>query len=258
MMSAIAQLRPRRSGSPDPALLAAAMQALPESLAIVASASGLMVYANSAWCGMFECPDPSQLLGRPLTDLIAVDGLFVKPAVSEKDRRDSGSEAHLVHTRRDGTHQHIELARTGFRLRGGEFQVIHTRDVSRQNEVERQLQEAQTLEAVGRLVGGVAHDFNNLTGIMLYCDLLVEELEKDGRPQRHVREMRVANEHGTALVQQLLSVARPRADEPRVFALNDVITGIEDLLTRLAGENIVLNRSLAEDLGAVRMDPSQL
>jgi two-component system, cell cycle sensor histidine kinase and response regulator CckA len=112
---------------------------------------------------------------------------------------------------------------------------------------------------VGRLVGGVAHDFNNLlTGIMLYCDLLVEELEKDSRPQRHVREMRVASEHGTALVQQLLAVARPRADEPRVFALDDVITGIEDLITRLTGENIVLNRSLAEDLGAVRMDPSQL
>ena len=51
---------------------------------------------------------------------------------------------------------------------------------------------------------------------------------------------------------------RPRADEPRVFGLNGVITGIEDLLTRLTGENIVLNRSLAEDLGAVRMDPSQL
>jgi PAS domain-containing protein len=143
MMSAIAQLRPRRSGSPDPAPLAAAMQALPESLAIVASASGLMVYANSAWCGMFECPDPSQLLGRPLEDLIEVDGLSVRPALSEEDRRDSGSEAHLVHTRRDGTHQHLELARTGFRLRGGEFQVIHTRDVSRQNEVERQLQEAR-------------------------------------------------------------------------------------------------------------------
>jgi len=234
------------------------MQALPESLAIVASASGLMVYANSAWCGTFES-DPSQLLGRPLADLIAADGLSDRPTLGEEDGHESASEAYLVHTRRDGSHLHIELARTGFRLRGDEFQVIHTRDVSRQNEVERQLQEAQTLEAVGRLVGGVAHDFNNLlTGIMLYCDLLVGELEKDSLPQRHVREMRLASEHGTALVQQLLAVARPRANEPRVFALNDVITSIEDLLTRLTGENIVLNRCLAEDLGAVRMDPSQL
>ena len=124
------------------------------------------------------------------------------------------------------------MARAGFHLRGGEFQVIHTRDVSRQKQVEKQLREAQTLEAVGRLVGGVAHDFNNLlTGIMLYCDLLIGELEKDSRPQRHVQEMRMAGEHGAALVQQLLAVARLRAEESRVFALNDVVTGIEDLLT---------------------------
>ena len=134
-----------------------------------------------------------------------------------------------------------------------------TRDVSRQKEVEGQLREAQTFEAVGRLVGGVAHDFNNLlTGIMLYCDLLIGELEKDGRPYRHVQEMRLAGEHGAALVQQLLAMARPHSKEPRVFALNDVVTAIEDLLIRLLGENIVLNTSLAADLGAVRMDPSEV
>lgn len=124
---------------------------------------------------------------------------------------------------------------------------------------ERHLREAQKLEALGRLVGEVAHDFNNmLTGIMLYCDLLIAELERDSRPYRHVQEMRMAGQHGVALVQQLLAVARPGSGEPRVFALNDVVTGIEDLLTRLMGENIVLNTSLAADLGTVRMDPSQV
>ena len=66
------------------------------------------------------------------------------------------------------------------------------------------------MEAIGRLVGGVAHDFNNLlTGIMLYCDLLLGELEEDSPPRRHVQEMRMAGEHGAALVHQLLAVARP-------------------------------------------------
>jgi two-component system, cell cycle sensor histidine kinase and response regulator CckA len=59
-------------------------------------------------------------------------------------------------------------------------------------------------------------------------------------------------------VQQLLAFARPHAEEPRVFALNDIVAGIEDLLTRLIGENIVLETSLAADLGAVRMDPAQV
>ena len=99
-------------------------------------------------------------------------------------------------------------------------------------------------------------DFNNLlTGIMLYCDLLIGELEKDSRPHRHAQEMRMAGEHGAALVQQLLAVARPPAAESRLFALNDVVTGILDLLTRLIGENIVLATSLAADLGAVKNGP---
>ena len=62
-------------------------------------------------------------------------------------------------------------------------------------------------------MGGVAHDFNNLlTGIMLYCDLLMGELEEDSQTRRHVREMRMAGEHGVAMVQQLLAVARPPAE----------------------------------------------
>jgi two-component system, cell cycle sensor histidine kinase and response regulator CckA len=237
-MSAIVQLRPKSDGSPDPALLLAAIQASPESLAIISS--GCIVYANPAWCAMFECADLSQLLGRPVEDLITADSGF-------------------VHTRRDGSSLHIELAGARFHLRGSEFQLIHACDVSSQKQVERQLREAQTLEAVGRLVGGVAHDFNNLlTGIILYCDLLIGELKKDSRAQRHVREMRMAGEHGAALVQQLLAVARPPTEQPRVFALNDVVTGLKDLLTRLIGENIVLHTSLAADLGAVSMDPAQV
>jgi signal transduction histidine kinase len=261
-MSAIAQLRPNNSGSSDPALLMAAFQVVPESLAIVASASRVIVYANPAWCGMFECSDPAQLQGRPVEDLIPSHLLAVRPGTAMNE--EISAEAHFVHTRSDGTHLHIEVARAGFHLRGGEFQVIHTRDVSRQNEVERQLREAQTLEAVGRLVGGVVHDFNNLlTGIMLYCDLLIGELEEGSRPRRHVEEVRMAGEHGAALVQQLLAVAhprseKPRADEPRTFALNDIVGGIEDLVTRLVGENVVLTTSLATELGAVRMDPSQV
>ena len=130
-------------------------------------------------------------------------------------------------------------------------------DARLQKQGETELREAQRLEAIGRLSGGVAHDFNNLlTGIMLYCDLLIAELEKDSRSYHHVRQIRMAGEHGARLVQQLLAVARPQALESRVFALNEVVNGLEELLTRLIGENIVLTTSLAADLGAVRMDPA--
>jgi signal transduction histidine kinase len=109
------------------------------------------------------------------------------------------------------------------------------------------------------LVGGVAHDFNNLlTGMMLYCDLLIGELGKDTRSHRHAQEMRMAGENGAALVQQLLNITRPPPAESHHSSVNDVVIGIQDLLTRLIGENIVLNTSLASDLGAVEMEPAQV
>jgi two-component system, cell cycle sensor histidine kinase and response regulator CckA len=266
-MNARPQLQPGLAGSPDPALLLAAIQASPDSLAIVAS--GLIVYANPAWCGMFECPDPAQLRGRTVEDLIPAQPLSVAPAAAlpagpnavpnNNDECEIVSETQFVHTRKDGTRLAMELAVAGFHLRGREFQVIHSRDITRQNDAEKRLRGAQTLEAIGRLVGGVAHDFNNLlTGIMLYCDLLIAELGKDSRLQRHALEMRTASEHGAALVQQLLTVARPSVEESRILGLNDVVRGLEDLLTRLLGEDVVLSTSLAADLGAVRMDPSQV
>jgi signal transduction histidine kinase len=265
MTNAIAQLQPNRDGSPDPALLLAAVHASHDSPAIVAS--GLIVYANPAWCGMFECADGLALQGRPVEEWVPSQSVSarsaatlhaVQDAVHDNDEDELLSETQFVHTHKNGARLHLEVDRAGFELRGREFQVIHSRDISPQKQAERQLLDAQTLEAVGRMVGGVAHDSNNLlTGIMLYCDLLIAELEKGSRPQRHAQEVRIASEHGAALVQQLLAVARPPAGDSRIFALNDVVRGLGDLLNRLLGENIVLKTSLAADLGPVRMDPAQ-
>ena len=254
-MSAIAQLRPNHPGSPDPAVLLAAVQACSESLAIIAS--GRIVYANPAWRGMFECLEPSQLEGGEGEDLLP--GISVTTGAKPGEEHEIGSEARVIRTRKDGTRVHLEVASAGFELRGHEFQVVHSRDVSRQWQAERRQRESQGIETVGQLVGGVAHDFNNLlTGIILYCDLLLGELEEDSRGRRHVREMRMAGEHGVAMVRQLLAVARPAANESHVFVLNDAVKGIQDLLVRLIGEDIVLSTALAADLGEVKMDPAQV
>jgi len=257
MMNAMVPLRPNIAGSPDPAILLAAVEALPGSLAILAS--GRVVYANPAWCEMFECPDRMQLQGKEVEHMFPAPWLAVETGAGAGEQDESGPDGQFAHTRRDGTHLHLEVTSAGFQLRGCEFQVMHTRDVSRQAQAEKRLREEQSMEAVGRLVGGVAHDFNNLlTGIMLYCDLLLGELREDSRSRRHVQEMRMAGEQGTAMVQQLLVVARPPAGECHAFVLNHAITAIEDLLTRMIGENIVLSTALAADLGQVKMDPAQV
>jgi hypothetical protein len=86
----------------------------------------------------------------------------------------------FVRARKDGAQIHIRIAFAGFHTQGKEFHVIGATSASQAPPVETWSQESPKMEAIGRLVGGVAHDFNNiLTGIMLYCDLLIGELEAE-------------------------------------------------------------------------------
>jgi two-component system, cell cycle sensor histidine kinase and response regulator CckA len=126
-------------------------------------------------------------------------------------------------------------------------------------QTEQQLRDAQKMEAIGRLVGGVAHDFNNLlTGMVLCSELILAGLEKNSRLRRFAEEIRLAGEQGSGLIQQLMAVAQQRAVEPCLLSLNDAVSEIRNLLTRLIGENIELIPDLADDLGLVKMDPTQV
>jgi signal transduction histidine kinase len=121
------------------------------------------------------------------------------------------------------------------------------------------LVQAQRWEAVGRLAGGVVHDFNNLlTGVMLYCDLLLSSLENRDRKLRgYAEEIRSAIVQATGLVSQLLVFARPKAGEVRSLCLNQVAEAMRNILTRLIGENIALDFRLDPQLGLVKIDPAQ-
>jgi two-component system cell cycle sensor histidine kinase/response regulator CckA len=122
---------------------------------------------------------------------------------------------------------------------------------------ETQLQ-AQRWEAVGRLAGGVVHDFNNiLTGVMLYCDLLLPSLDARDRRRRYAEEIRSATVQATGLVKQLLVFARPQATSARTLCLNEIVHEMHDLLARLIGENIAFELHLDPELAAVTIDQSQ-
>lgn len=115
------------------------------------------------------------------------------------------------------------------------------------------------LEAIGRLASGVAHDLNNLlSGVLLYCDLMTDEINLSSRrvPDRDrlrhsTDEIRYACQRGTALIQQLMVLARPAALEPASVSWNDATLGTINLLRRLLGENIELVTDLATDLKTV-------
>jgi signal transduction histidine kinase len=121
------------------------------------------------------------------------------------------------------------------------------------------LLQTERWQAVGRLTGSVVHDFNNLlTGVMLYCDLLLSGLSPfDLRLRSYTDEIRSAIVQASALVRQLLVFARPKPSDVRPLCLNQIAQAIQDLLTRLIGANIALELRLDPGLGLVEIDPAQ-
>jgi hypothetical protein len=144
--------------------------------------------------------------------------------------------------------------------------VINHRDVSERKRAEaalrhseEQLRQAQKMEAVGRLAGGIAHDFNNvLTAIFGYTELLIDEFREDDPRRADVVEIRKSAERAAALTRQLLAFSRKQVMQPRLLNLNEVIRAVEKLLSRLAGDDVLLELQLAPDLVTVRADPGQV
>ncbi|MBZ0258086.1 response regulator, partial [bacterium] len=127
------------------------------------------------------------------------------------------------------------------------------------NKLEEQLIQSQKLEAIGRLAGGVAHDFNNiLTVIKVNSDLLLMRMEEQNAYRKKVSEIRHASERAAALIRQLLAFSRKQMLQPRNLDLNEIIFGMGEMLNRLIGEDIDLGMNLADDLGKVKADPSQI
>jgi PAS domain S-box-containing protein len=130
-------------------------------------------------------------------------------------------------------------------------------DMSERRKLEEQLRQSQKMEAVGRLAGGVAHDFNNSLGVILgYTELLLREA---GEPQRgKLDQILKATHRASGLTRQLLAFSRKQSVDPKVLDLNALLSNLETMLGRLIGEDIDLAIVPGADLGQVKADPGQL
>jgi PAS domain S-box-containing protein len=208
--------------------------------------------------------EPDRILGRRVRDVLPADVALLY-------------ERHIGATLDTGMMQVFEYAlsypRSGdktfearmVRKTADEVLVI-VRDISdrRRSEQERrvleeQFRQAQKMEAVGQLAGGVAHDFNNLlTIINAYSDMVLDGLAEDEPLRALVAEIRRAGDRAGTLTRQLLLFSRQQILEPKVLDLNGVIGDAERMLRRLIGEDIQFETRLAADLRPVRVDPGHV
>ena len=137
--------------------------------------------------------------------------------------------------------------------------VNNYRDVTDRRILEEQVILSQKMEAIGRLAGGVAHDFNNiLTAIGGYTDLLLADLPAGDHRRHDVEEISQAAQRAAGLTHQLLAFSRRQVLQPKVISFNALVPDIEKMLRRLIGEDILLATVLDRRLGNVRADPGQL
>ena len=131
------------------------------------------------------------------------------------------------------------------------FEALRVKDI--------QLQQAQKMEAVGRLAVGVAHDFNNLLTVMRgYSELIVMTVEPDAPARTHAEEVLKAADRAAGVTSQLLAFSRKQVLELRIVRLNEVVANVEKLLRRLIGEDIDLVTTVGLNPGWIKADPGQL
>ncbi len=138
--------------------------------------------------------------------------------------------------------------------------AVHiARDITASKKLEAQFQQAMKMEAVGRLAGGVAHDFNNMLSVILgYTDLALRRLNPLDPLYKDLQEIDKAGRRSADITRQLLTFSRKQIVTPKVIDLNEVIAGQRNMLARLIGEDIDLRFDPAPGLWPVKVDPSQI
>jgi signal transduction histidine kinase len=160
---------------------------------------------------------------------------------------------------KDGSEVPVEVSLSYVEIDEGVFAIAFVSDISPRKRLEEQLLHAQKMEAVGRLAGGVAHDFNNmLTVIAGYNRMILDELSTLDPLRGYAEEILKAADRAGALTNQLLAFSRRQIMQPRVISVNAVMTQTQKMLQRLIGEDVQLVLNLGVNVGNIRADPGHV
>ncbi len=227
----------------------------------IVSADGRLIESVNPAFALMHGWTVDELRGTPMADLSV-------PARRDEFLRESGAlrtQGHQIweteRLRRNGVSFPALVDATA--VKDGEGRVIcyavNVQDLTERRRAEEQVRQAQKMEAVGRLAGGVAHDFNNMMMIIMgFSDFLLTTLARDDPRWADADEIRKAAERAMQLTRQLLGFGRQQLTARSVLSLNEVVAGMERMLRPLLGEDIRLVTRLSVGLGGVEADYGQL
>ncbi len=224
-----------------------------------------IIYANKA---------AVDTLGYTKEELLTMTVSDIDPTLVERARTGELAEFRkkeslffeTAHRRKDGTTFPVEVTASYVDTAEKKIRCIFSRDIGERKraEAERErlrvrLAQAQKMETVGRLAGGVAHDFNNMLGVILgHSEMLIDRMSSTEPLSSSLQEIRKAARRSADLTRQLLAFARRQPIAPRVLDLNETIESMLKMLRRLIGEHIALTWLPGSGVRPVKLDPSQI
>jgi PAS domain S-box-containing protein len=207
---------------------------------------------------------PDEIIGKNISILAPSDRLDEVPEILRKIAQGEPIE-HFESARvtKDGRQLDVSISVSPLRDTKDEIvgASVIARDITAQKKAEGQLHQAQKMEAIGRLAGGVAHDFNNILGIISACsEFLRDRMSTVAAPGtlQYVDNIKKATERGSALTRQLLTFSRSSAIQPRLLDLNERLRDVSKLLRPLMGDDVEILIVSKSPAAVVEADPGQL